>query len=141
MLTFSLTLIPALAGTLSLGLLLDYTRNKPLGMQTLPDIALQDMCVLGLLGLNNFLVITFVHDVFGPIDHASAVTMTTIAVMLFFSWLIQNIMYQAIVYCHIYHDNLISSLDDNLLRRVTRSLNFGLTAISALIDIGIYGAG
>ena len=141
MITFIIAASLCSCATIFLGILFHYTKNKPTGLQTLPDISLCDAILTVEAFLFTFVGIIIVHDFVGPIEESYAFYPVLAIIAFERSSLIHSITYQTLLYLCIYHGNVVWDWNENMVSLVTRVTNIVFTLTAVLIDIQVYEAG
>ncbi len=137
---FGITLIMALMSTMVTQLNMSYIKSKPLGMQTLPDIARCDVLNLSLLSAFGLLQITVVQVVFGTVAELFAMISSSILILSFYACLIHVIIYHIILYLCTFYGGIVSEWNEEKFKHYCRWINIVLTTSLGMNDILFYKA-
>ena len=115
-------------------LILKYLNQKALGMQTIFDQMIKDQIYLTMsLWTVNFIILTSI-ECMTPINHNIALVLCLLNHMLLIAKIWQFSMILVIRYFSVFYQNIMNSLDECLVKRLTRSFVGIVSIISALIS-------
>ncbi len=137
---FNLTLGISVVSFIVLALNISYLKSKPLGMQTLPDIARFDLLNLSLLSTLIFLVITLVQSLSGTVGPAIAILLSSLFILVVFAFFIEVIIYQTMLYLCTFYTGIVSEWSEDNFGLYSRWSNIVLTLILGIHDILFYKA-
>ena len=134
--TYLYTLI-AILGIVSMivaYLILKYLNQKALGMQTIIDQMIKDQIHLTMpLWTISFIILTSIQCM-TPINHNIALALCLLSHMLLLAKVWQFSVTLVIRYFSVFYQNIMNSLDECLVKRLTRSFVGIVSIISALIS-------
>ncbi len=138
MIILAISCIVTLLATLALGLNLSYIKSKPLGLQSLPDIARCDVILSALATTYIFFTITMIHDIVGNVHETFALVLTSSFVIVGFAFLINVIIYQSLLYACTFYGVYVSEFNEENVQSCSRWINTILTVALSIYDICFY---
>ena len=124
--------IPGVVGMIVAYLILKYLNRKPLGMQTTFDQMIKDLIYLSMLQWTVYtLILTSIEGVTHMNDNI-ALTLTFFHIMLKLARIWQFSMILMIRFFSVFYQNIMNSVDECFVRRLTRSFVGIISIISAL---------
>ena len=126
--------IPGVVGMIVAYLILKYLNRKPLGMQTTFDQMIKDLIYLSMLQWTVYtLILTSIEGV-THINDNIALTLTFFHIMLTLARIWQFSMILMIRFFSVFYQNIMNSVDERFVRKLTRSFVGIISIISALIS-------
>ncbi len=131
-----ITLVIVFSATIPTSTLMSYVNNKPLGMQTLLDLSIQDLLILEFVYIYEFLFNLTIALIFGGLINRTFVLITICLLYTsLYSLLVHVGLHTIVIFVLRNCNHLLDNVQDFSVMAMLRTINLFLTSFLAALDL------